>query len=371
MAILLGIPYHVGLIYSAGNSWFISSAETSTLITLVTGFLASFRMPLFFMVAGLLTALVLSRRDPGQWLRSRIVRLGVPLITATLLVSPIVMIFLAENALINGEATGFWAAYAYYLTSLGNHWIGHLWFLYVLIELSFITFLLAPHLPKLSAFAQAHLFVPGGGVKTRSLFLFAAAVVIYEIGIETLFFLLDRQFGSLSAFIAATKIEPFFEMLPYYVAGLALFGQRDLEIHKSLQVFAVALVSGLVYAIVWNEPGLVNKLLRYATGASMAVLFSAIVISYAQKSWVIFNRRIQFVVDASFTIYLIHYPICVFIGFVLTYYEFNVYVGYLFNIAATGGLSLAFHMMIAQSATALFLFNGASGSKNANTQQRA
>ena len=76
-AMLLGIPVHAGYIYSSGYDWFVSSPEKSGVITAITGILTSTRMPLFFFVAGLLSAINLSRRPARAWVLHRVERLGV------------------------------------------------------------------------------------------------------------------------------------------------------------------------------------------------------------------------------------------------------------------------------------------------------
>ncbi|MEO1533146.1 MAG: hypothetical protein AAFU72_13345, partial [Pseudomonadota bacterium] len=43
-AMLLGIPYHAGLIYTPGLGWFVASPQGSEAIAALTGLLGSMRM---------------------------------------------------------------------------------------------------------------------------------------------------------------------------------------------------------------------------------------------------------------------------------------------------------------------------------------
>lgn len=66
----------------------------------------------------------------------------------------------------------------------------------------------------------------------------------------------------------------------------------------------------------------------------------------------------QSIVDAFFTIYLEHYPICIAIGYMMTRADVPVWLGYSSDIILTFGLSLLIHRAVSRSAVALFLLNG-------------
>lgn len=48
---LLGIPFHISLIYSS-HTWHVNSAESSLWLTLFNDFIHSFRMQVFFVISG-------------------------------------------------------------------------------------------------------------------------------------------------------------------------------------------------------------------------------------------------------------------------------------------------------------------------------
>ena len=98
---LLGIPFHAALVYSSAI-WAVSSPDKSAALEYLPTILSSFRMPGFFMIAGFFAALLLQRRSAADWLRMRIVRLGIPLLTG------IAMIVLTCTG-IGLIVTGIWA----------------------------------------------------------------------------------------------------------------------------------------------------------------------------------------------------------------------------------------------------------------------
>ena len=52
LLMVLGIPYHASMAYNANVLWDIHSPDTSAALTFLSGFLVTFRMPAFFIVAG-------------------------------------------------------------------------------------------------------------------------------------------------------------------------------------------------------------------------------------------------------------------------------------------------------------------------------
>ncbi|MEL6572991.1 MAG: acyltransferase family protein [Pseudomonadota bacterium] len=357
-AILFGIPFHVGLIYSAGNDWFISNDEKSLVLTAVTGVLSSARMPLFFAMAGMLTALVLTRKPLLDWLKSRSIRLGVPLVASTLLLNIPVMVVIALQSAEAGTAASASAAFWALLQSGGNHWVGHLWFLYVLIWLSLFTSVALKGLLRLQAIVVDRFCDAAGVLRLDALFKLAGLVAVYMFAIEAIFFFALTPESPTARAVALIKLEPFFEFLPYYLLGFVLYRVVLPPVHRDLRVLVTAGLAVALYAVVWNMPDMSAKIARYLTGGVSAVLWSAIILSWAERAWTNKNTRVQRIVDASFTIYLVHYPICVVIGYVMTEAQIPIWLGYTGNIALTFVLSLALHALISRSALTLFLFNG-------------
>ncbi|MCI0756392.1 acyltransferase family protein, partial [Teichococcus vastitatis] len=121
----LGIPYHVARAYSTQEGWIVQSDERSELLSWAAQFTHTFRMPVFFLIAGFF-ALMLCRRDAGPWWRSRLVRLGVPLVAAALLINPLTMLSTAIWQADAGMVMESWIAM---LRTPGEPWVSHLWFL--------------------------------------------------------------------------------------------------------------------------------------------------------------------------------------------------------------------------------------------------
>jgi peptidoglycan/LPS O-acetylase OafA/YrhL len=94
------IAYHATVAYGALGAWFYVEPSLSPLTRTVlsapgdVGIL--FALETFMLVAGLLTPLALGRKGPGKFLRDRLLRLGLPVVAAVVLVTPAVLWLIVE-----------------------------------------------------------------------------------------------------------------------------------------------------------------------------------------------------------------------------------------------------------------------------------
>jgi glucans biosynthesis protein C len=87
------IALHAAITYGFDGSWYLESYDEmasvvvdALTVVLGTGWL--FGLGLFFLIAGQLTGPSLDRKGPGRFARERLVRLGLPVVAYTLLISP-------------------------------------------------------------------------------------------------------------------------------------------------------------------------------------------------------------------------------------------------------------------------------------------
>ena len=79
-AILLGIFFHAALAYSPtlNQIWITASLENSVIVDFIAFFSHSFRMPLFFLIAGFFAALLIQKKGLGAMLKNRLLRITLP-----------------------------------------------------------------------------------------------------------------------------------------------------------------------------------------------------------------------------------------------------------------------------------------------------
>ncbi|AKJ29613.1 acyltransferase family protein [Caldimonas brevitalea] len=138
---LLGIPFHAAMVYSI-QGWELSSPDKSPLLTALAQASGSFRMPAFFLVAGFFAAMLLGKRPRLEFVRARLFRLGVPLITCLLVLSPLQvgLLEIASTASGGTWAHSFFNAEGRVRADAGRVWVAQLWFL---IDLMLYTLVLA------------------------------------------------------------------------------------------------------------------------------------------------------------------------------------------------------------------------------------
>lgn len=143
MSILLLFPFHTCMIYNNyGENFYIKSSGVS----LLTGFIQvtyTWFMPLLFVIAGISTCYALNKRTPGQYIRERVLKLFIPLISGILLLVPI-QTFYAEK-FHNGYTGGYLHQYVLFFTKktdltgyTGGFTPGHLWFILYLFIISLV-----------------------------------------------------------------------------------------------------------------------------------------------------------------------------------------------------------------------------------------
>jgi len=105
------IAMHSAITYGLDGSWYLESYEkmAGPVVDAITGLLGIgwlFGLGLFFLIAGRLTAPSLDRKGPARFAKERLIRLGIPLVAYTLIVSPpLEYVSYREN---DGGTQAFW-----------------------------------------------------------------------------------------------------------------------------------------------------------------------------------------------------------------------------------------------------------------------
>ncbi|KOT37372.1 membrane protein [Streptomyces caelestis] len=154
--------FHAALVFSPDDDFYVKNAETTDAVTVLAGFGVVWAMPVLFLVAGLGARHSIRRRGPGGFARERLLRLGVPLVFATVVLCPLPQ-WLRLRAADPGydEPYGrFWARFLsvrpdpadFPFVLEGDHFeTGHLWFVVLLLA---FCLLLAPVAARLAAGAD-------------------------------------------------------------------------------------------------------------------------------------------------------------------------------------------------------------------------
>jgi peptidoglycan/LPS O-acetylase OafA/YrhL len=89
MVVLGLVFFHAALVFDASDDFYVKNSETTGVTTILAGLGVVWAMPLLFLVAGVGSWHSLRKRGPGGFAVERLLRLGVPLVFATLTIVPV------------------------------------------------------------------------------------------------------------------------------------------------------------------------------------------------------------------------------------------------------------------------------------------
>ena len=183
----------------------------------------------------------------------------------------------------------------------------------------------------------------------------------YQLTVKYAFYVAERHLDYGSPFWGMVNVEAWFLYFPYFALGLLVARNSTLlEIMSrfTLVRLAATAVAAAFYVFTWNEPGLTNKAVAAFAGGWLGVGLSFFVIGGMRA---VFDRRnalVTYLVDASFTLYLVHMPVAAFVGACLIPVPAPVVVEYFVVMAVAILVSLGVHAVVDRNALLKFLFNG-------------
>lgn len=366
----LGIVMHVVVIYMVHDSplpW--RDERTTPVADLLAAFIHSFRMPVFFILAGYFVALLVQKRGAHGMLSHRLRRLGLPFVVfwPPLFVAIVVLALLFVHRMVLGT----WGLDPSVMPVGPNIPTGpatmHLWFLWMLLWFCVFTvpvLWLADRLPaallRVVSLAFGWLGASVWGVAVLCLPL-AVAGAFYRMGV----------------------VEPGGAFLPpltewvhnglFYVFGWYLYRHQQALFGLYMRRWAAYALAGLVFFL---ATGALVELLRQSRAGPVAMAMPAlpfwIALVYNAASWLwsfaligVFLRYLQrphiwlaYLADSSYWVYLVHMPLTIGFGAVLYGVPLPALVKILINVLATTVVCLASYHLLVRFTAISTLLNG-------------
>jgi len=340
---LLGVVLHVALSYldaPADGAWPLRDPHPTGIAAPLVLAIHAFRMPAFFVLSGLLGALVVSRKGMGAWIGDRARRILFPMVVAWVILFPLVKLAFAYAIARAAEAAGGGDHSVLLLGSAMRHpWADpspvHLWFLVYLVWFCGATLCGAAALrgvPRAwresirAACSRTVLRWCSGwrsvvGVVAAALFAAAPMLAMPTPGIAT-----PQSFAPDPAIFLCYGV--------YFLGGWVLaLDLRSIDALKRgawwrIGAGGVVLVVAVGLSIAWHAAAG----LGVAPGeGGMRVLLAVTQFALALAAWLLAlggagavervftasNRVIRFVSDSSYWIYLVHLPISILVVGVL------------------------------------------------------
>ncbi len=349
---LLGVPFHVSLIYSSQH-WTINSPTASFGLTLFNEFIHSFRMQVFFVISGYFSYMLFLRYSPQRWLKVRLERVGIPFLAA------IPLITLPQFLLLKNISDKFpnWSQFTLYQKYNTLCWelISHLWFLLILCLLTLIGYQLFRFLAtrhehwqdKKVSWWQVILGLPLSvfdwcvlrRVLVITLPLVMKDALMNIVVMQVLFYLPFFILGALAWQITSLKalfIKP--HPLLWLSTLLAFYAYHYNQHHSSGE--------GWLYEL--------DALISMAMGICMLnICFSS-----GHRLLNSHSPRVTYLVNASLFIYLVHHPLTLIYGLFVSPAIHNNWIGFFAGLVMVFGVSFVLYEIHLRIPVLRFLFSG-------------
>ncbi len=336
LIMLLGVFLHAGLAYSPHMSqmWLTADQVNTPLMDIFISFVHSFRMPLFFLISGFFTAMLIQKRGFVQLAKNRALRILLPFV----LFLPLVIagiIFPLGWALENVEHP---SAIMQFIIAMKDTpdapqappGTAHLWFLYYLLWFYLLTWI-------------GHILLPKSWL-SKVQQLPSSALFILPLLMTPALLLGQVPFAAPESFLPQFWAILFFG--GFFATGMLLYHNshwlQSFVPHTKWLIFAAVVLFVPFY---WLSPeqasfmpvqqSLITTLVLAACLAGLSLSISLIGLNLAQRFLSKRNRLMGFVSDASYWIYIVHFPIVLMIQYVLLDQSGGVLQKYLITCSLT------------------------------------
>lgn len=354
---LLGILLHAGITYGTGNYqdfWPIKNEQTSIAFDIIIAIIHHFRMPVFFVTAGFFSALLFYKKGPRAMLLNRAKRILLPFLAAVLIVYPMsYFAFAFSKAAFDGNSAPFASALK---AITGGAFLPfnvlHLWFLYFLVFYSFAGWLIATIFQKNSGFT----------ISSKKAFSFILhnrwlSVICVSILIFLCFFWIGAPYLVTNN---SWKIDPpiFVTYFLFFQIGWIIFKTDSLnKLSKNpiLQLSAATVLFFVLIFIPWPQTN-TALVIREALSAFLCTLYVFGFLALFLKYFGNFSNRFNYIMEASYWVYIIHLPVIAFLPGLLSKWDISLSIKFITCILATLFISfLSYHYLVRNTIVGKFL----------------
>ncbi len=353
LAMAMGIVLHAALPYFFTDGLWPSDDQSGS-IKAIFEFIHMWRMPLFFMLSGFLSALVISRRSTVYWADHRFKRVGLPLLIFWLPIALVLPQIFGYG--FKGEFPGVDGIKA---ETLFNP--NHLWFLIHLLLFVGIVGII-----RLISSATATIFRPSVFMTSWTMFAgFFVRVIYLPVPLAIiiiLFFMLIPTGGELISNLAGTSI--------YFFLGYGLFSNKNLfKKMKSHWIYYVvfALLAFAAYLWLISELGAYDPKneedaplwgLVIVLKATCAILFSYGFIGLSEVKFGTDSHTWRWLSDSAYWVYLVHLPIVTMITFAMFSISIPVEIKFIVSIVLTSVIGVVTYKYLVRGTVIGLLLNG-------------
>ena len=325
-ALLMGVLIHALMLFLEP----FDGSEPRLGASIIFVWIHTWRMPLFMLLAGFFTALSLAKRDDGNYLLNRLIRLGVPIL---LLWSVIPAIDEEATELFKIPELISWLFYDVPFTLR----LDHLWFLYYLLIFYGILLLIKSIFPKVFAFSADYK-------------LSLSRILILWLPILILLSPLNKPtggiFGEIPTTFGEVKLGSMLFMASFFMIGVQIhkspnfleYIQRMRFWLPSLIVFSLVPVGLLGWGGLKDEPfafsGPLEMWIINGLAGSATLFLVLSIMGCAMDQILSSGRTLRWLVKLSYPIYVFHLTFVISVSGTLMFFGVNDWIVVLLGFAS-------------------------------------
>ncbi|WP_323844144.1 acyltransferase family protein [Microbulbifer magnicolonia] len=305
----------------------------------------SFRMACFFIISGYFSAMIFARKDINNFYIKRLPLLFVPAVFCTAILVPITNSWM-DLYFARGESGNAFVA----------GWMGHAWFLYVLLIFTLAT----PAIVLLQKGVAGFLVKKVSPIAICAVFLLL--IITGSIGAEKIV----SKFGPALPYYGVIDflISSTFIYLPYFIIGIYMYQWPSLYAfaHRYLKTWVMLALVFIAYRYwLWFQE--ITSTAQYFLSIFVDYL-TAIPISFAL--FALTNRLlgkpnvvVRTMSDSAYTVYIVHYLFVALILLTAQGFDLPLTARLILAFALTSVVAVLFHIHIVQRYWVIrFLLNG-------------
>lgn len=333
---LLGILLHAAITYGShdyGSFWPLKNPENNILFDLVVAFIHFFRMPVFFVAAGYFGSMLFYKKGPEQMLMNRVKRILLPFLAGVLIVYPLsVFAFFYTTSAFTESSTPLINAWKAMVAGKFLPFnVLHLWFLYFLILYSFMSWFIARIFNRVTAFT----------VFANKLFTYILQKPwLRIICLSSLYFICLFWIGEPSLSTNnkwSIDLPIFMTYFLFFETGWVIFKTGSLDQLQKYPKRQLSIATLLFFAFLFTPWGDSVEMLyaREMLAALFGTLFLFGFIALFLTFFNTYSRRLSYIMDASYWVYIIHLPIVSFIPGLLADFGIPAFFKFLITLSFT------------------------------------
>jgi glucan biosynthesis protein C len=336
LLIIMVILWHMAVTYGASGFWPYQEGYGDELTTLVFTFFSAINGPyvlgFFFVIAGYFTPGAYDRKGPGEFLKARIIRLGIPLLIYTFLIDPLIYyaIQISRWGLTVSLET-FWQFWKRHVSNYSQYGpgVGPMWFVELMLIFIIVYGLGRLVLGLISGSSKNADRFSGIGMPSNwaiGIFAFCLGVAIFVMRIWLPINSLFKPLGLPMAYVPQYVALFFVGVIAYRGDWFQRISVKTGKVWLGIVLFLVLVLFPILFVLMGALEGNTDAIIGGLTWQSFVFslweeficvgMIIVLLVWFREK----FNRQnalAKAMSDSTFAVYFIHAPVLVFLALAL------------------------------------------------------